>query len=170
MLRGKGLSLTAGTLTGLVAMHKYRILAIPQFARISGLTYKHAAEVLLDIERRGIIGYLGYTSIPGHGKTPKIYFLTRRDFTYLANETALSSEEVKAFREVSSELAWTPQMYHRLRILDCFIALELSVRDRRHLELVDTWLEYRRRRGTLERETTDYVHDREGAEIRIVPD
>jgi hypothetical protein len=78
MLRGKGLSLTAGTLTGLVAMHKYRILAIPQFARISGLAYKHAAEVLLDLERRGMIGYLGYTSIPGHGKTPKIYFLTRR--------------------------------------------------------------------------------------------
>ncbi len=105
MVRGKGLSLTKGALIGLVAMQKYRILAIPQFARISGLSYKHTAEVLLDLERRGIIGYLGYTNIPGHGKTPKLYFLTRRGFTYFANETALSSDEVKAFREVSLELA-----------------------------------------------------------------
>jgi hypothetical protein len=68
MVRGKGLNLTSGMLTGLLAMHKYRILAIPQFARISGVSYKHAAEVLLDLERRGMLGYLGFTSIPGQGK------------------------------------------------------------------------------------------------------
>jgi protein involved in plasmid replication-relaxation len=61
-------------------------------------------------------------------------------------------------------------MYHRLRILDCFIALEIAVRKRGHLELFDTWLEYRRRKGTMERETTDYVADRGVAENRIVPD
>jgi Replication-relaxation len=170
MVRGRGLSLTAGMLTGLVAMHKYRILAIPQFARISGVSYKYAAAELLDLERRGIIGYLGYTSLPGQGKTPKVYFLTRRGFAYLANEMAVSTEEVKAFREVSTELAWTPQMYHRLRILDCFIALELAVREQGHLAVVDTKLEYRRRKGAMERETPDYVDDREMAENRIVPD
>jgi hypothetical protein len=169
-MRGKWLRLSKGTLTGLVAMHKYRILAIPQFARIAGLSYKYVAAELLDLERQGVVGYMGYTSIPGLGKTPKVYYLTRKGFNYLANETALSMEEIKAFREVSSEFAWTPQMYHRLRILDCFIALEHSVKDKGHLEIMESWLEYRRRKGTIERETIDYVDDRQGAENRIVPD
>jgi hypothetical protein len=166
----RGLSLTEATLRGLRFMHSYRIVAIPQFARIAGLSYKHAAEVLLDLERRGILGYLGFTNIPGQGKTPKVYYLKRRGFTHLSNAIDLSIEEIKAFREVSQELVWTPQMYHRLRILDCFVALELSVRDRGFLELIDTRLEYRRRKGTSERETADYVRDREVSENRIVPD
>jgi hypothetical protein len=86
------------------------------------------------------------------------------------NESELPAETIGPFHDVHREFSWSPQMYHRLRILDCYIALELSVRDRGHLELVDTWLEYRRRKGTVERETTDYVADRGGAENRIVPD
>jgi len=121
------MSLTEAALRGLRFMHSYRMVSIPQFARISGLSYKYTAEVLLDLERRGILGYLGFTSIPGQGKTPKVYYLKRRGFTHLSNEIDLPMEEIKAFREVSQELAWTPQMYHRLRILDCFVALELSV-------------------------------------------
>jgi Replication-relaxation len=86
------------------------------------------------------------------------------------NESNLPAETIGPFHDVHREFSWTPQMYHRLRILDCFIALELAVRNRGHLELVDTWLEYRRRKGTMERETTDYIDDREIAENRIVPD
>jgi hypothetical protein len=151
-------------------MHKYRMLSIPQFARISGLSYKHAAEVLLDLERRGVIGFLGYTNIPGQGKTPKVYYLKKRGFSYLVSEVDFPLEEHGPFREVSQELAWTPQMYHRLRILDCFIALEMAVRGRHYLELVDIRLEYRRRKGTIERETADYVNERHVSESRIIPD
>jgi hypothetical protein len=69
MVKGRGVGLTTGVLTGLFHLHKYRMLSIPQFARVSRLSYKHAAEVLLGLEQRGVLGYLGYTSIPGQGKT-----------------------------------------------------------------------------------------------------
>ena len=35
-------------------------------------------------------------------------------------------------------------MYHRLRLIDLIIALEVGVRARRHLNLVRTFVEYRR--------------------------
>jgi protein involved in plasmid replication-relaxation len=166
----KGLALTSGTLAGLACMHKYRFLTIQQFARYTCVRYDHAAEKLRELENRRIVGYFGYTSIPGHGKTPKVYFLARRGYEWLINESDGAEEEIGAFRDVHREFTWTPQMYHRLRILDCFIALECAARDRGHLELIETLLEYRRRKGTLERETTDYIDDREIAENRIVPD
>ena len=61
--------LTPSILTGLCHMHKYRFLTISQFAAIANLTVHHVAEVLRDLERWRLIGYFGFTSIPGHGKT-----------------------------------------------------------------------------------------------------
>jgi hypothetical protein len=60
-------------------------------------------------------------------------------------------------------------MYHRLRLLNLFIGLEAQVRDLPHLELLHTFIEYRRRKGTYVRETTDYVSDVKSSETRIVP-
>ena len=56
MSKGRGVSLTPERLSGLFHLHKYRMLSIPQFARISGLSYKHATEVLLALEQREVIG------------------------------------------------------------------------------------------------------------------
>jgi hypothetical protein len=63
-------------------------------------------------------------------------------------------------------------MYHRLRMVDLMISAEVAVRQRPHLSMVRTFLEYRRvKRGTrVFRETTDYVDKEETAENRIVPD
>src|SRR3954464_5947749 len=63
-------------------------------------------------------------------------------------------------------------MYHRLRLLDLLIALEVQVRGRPQLNLVKTFLEYRRvkRQGRIARETTDYVAAEEIPENRIIPD
>jgi hypothetical protein len=61
-------------------------------------------------------------------------------------------------------------MYHRLRLLDLFIALETQVRELPHLSLVRTFLEYRRLKWTHQRETTDYVSEPFSSETRIVPD
>jgi Replication-relaxation len=71
---------------------------------------------------------------------------------------------------VKREFTWTPQMSHRLRLLDVFIALEVQVGARPNLALLKTFLEYRRVKGTHTRETTDYVSDQEVSENRIVPD
>ena len=74
MTRGPGLTLTEGILAGLRGLHHYRFLTIPQFARVAGIRYKHAAEVLLSLERRSAVGFVGYTSIPGQGKGQKYIF------------------------------------------------------------------------------------------------
>src|SRR3954465_1245899 len=93
------LSLSEGTIRGLAYMHTYRFLTIPQFARISGVSYKHAAEVLLSLERLEAVGFIGYQSIPGKGKTPKLYYLKRRGFAFLSEAADVPGGEVKAFRE-----------------------------------------------------------------------
>jgi Replication-relaxation len=70
------------------------------------------------------------------------------------------------------EAAWSPQMYHRLATIDLLIALEVAVRNRPHLAMVKTFLEYRRvKRGErIVQETTDYVDSDESAENKIIPD
>jgi hypothetical protein len=166
----KGLCLTSGTLFGLACMQKYRFLTIAQFARYTAVRYDHAAEKLREMEHRRIVGYFGYTSIPGHGKTPKIYFLTRRGYDWLMSESEGTQEEIGSFHDVHREFTWTPQMYHRLRLLDCFIALEIAVKERAHLALSRTFLEYRRIKGTHVRETTSFVASPEISANRIVPD
>jgi hypothetical protein len=166
----KGLTLTEGTLTALLCMQKYRFLSIRQFARLTGNRYDHAAETLREMENRRLLGYFGYTSIPGHGRTPKIYFLTKHGFAWLVNESNLSGAEIGTFHDVHHEFTWTAQMYHRLRLLDCFIALEVGVKARTHLEINRTFLEYLRIKGTYARETTDHVAAPEISANRIVPD
>jgi hypothetical protein len=116
MRAAKGLSLTEGSLTGFSYMQQYRFLTIPQFARIAKVTYDYAAKVLNEMEGRRVVGYFGYTSIPGQGKTPKVYYLKRRGFEYLLNESDFPVEEIGAFHDVHKEFSWTPQMYHRLRL------------------------------------------------------
>src|SRR5205823_4754161 len=116
-------------------IQKYRFLTIPQFARIGKFTVHYAGEVLRTLERRSAVGFFGYTSIPGHGKTPKVYYLKRKGYEYLRRESDFETEEIGSFVEVSPELTWTPQMYHRLRLLDLFVGLEAQVRELPHLEL-----------------------------------
>jgi len=170
MPRPPGLTLTEATLRGLFFIARYRFLTIGQFAKITNYSNYHAGEILRKLESRNAVGFFGYSTIPGLGRTPKVYYLPKRGWEYLLTEGEYTQEDVGAFVEVSKELTWTPQMYHRLRLLDLFIALELQLALRSHLALVKTFLEYRRIKGSHERETTDYVVDQETPENRIVPD
>jgi hypothetical protein len=135
---GARLSLTEGTIRALGFMHTYRFLAIAQFARISGVTYKHGAEVLLSLECLEAVGFIGFHSIPGQGKTPKLYFLKHQIFAFLTQATDMPGSEVKSFRETHKDLVWTPAMYHWIRLIDCFLALERGV-------LVRPQLSYKKR-------------------------
>jgi hypothetical protein len=74
----RGLMLTRGTLTGLSFIQKYRFLTIPQFARTANFSIFHARDVLRTLEGRGALGFFGYVSIPGQGRTPKVYYLKRK--------------------------------------------------------------------------------------------
>jgi hypothetical protein len=90
----------------------------------------------------------------------------------LRSESGIPEELLGAHKEVKTEASWSPQMYHRLRTIDLLIALELAVRKRPHLALVQTFLEYRRRkRGErIVPETSDYVDAEESGENKIIPD
>jgi hypothetical protein len=125
-------------------------------------------EVLRDLERWGLVGFFGFTAIPGHGKTPKVYYLKRKGWEVVRDECDVSSE----FSEVSRETTWTPQMYHRLKIIDMLIALELALRTRPHLQMVNVFVEYRmvKRGGVMVRETTDFVELPGTPENKLVPD
>ena len=164
--QAKLISLSAGTLAGLFFIHKYRFLTIGQFAKAANFSSDHAGEVLRKLEARSAVGYFGYVSIPGHGRTPKVYYLKRKGFEYLRNEAGIEDEELGSFTEAHQEVSWSPQMYHRLRLLDLVISLETQVRDRPHLELIETFIEYRRVKGTHQRETSDYVAEPFTSETR----
>jgi hypothetical protein len=175
--RGEGMAETALTLTpatvlGLFFIQRYRFLTIAQFATAAGFSKRHAEDVLHTFFRRGIVGVFGNVMIPGHGKTPKVYFLRRKGWELLRTESDIPEELIGSFSEVHQEASWSPQMYHRLRLLDLFIALELAVRGREHIHLIKTLLEYKRvrRNGRLARETTDFVDSQEIPENRIIPD
>jgi hypothetical protein len=70
MRTARSVTLTAGTVTDLYFIQKYRFLTIAQFARIAGFSNYHAGEILRNLEARNVVGFFGFTTIRGHGKTP----------------------------------------------------------------------------------------------------
>jgi Replication-relaxation len=172
MAKGTVLTLTAPTVLGLFFIQRYRFLTIAQFARASGLSRHRSEDVLRSLELHGMLGHFGHVRIPGHGKTPKAYYLKRRGWELLRRESDIPDELIGSFVEAHLETSWSPQMYHRLRLIDLVIALEVGVRARPQLNLVRTFVEYRRikKAGRIVRETTDFVASDETPENRIIPD
>ena len=172
MPRGSSLTLPQSTVLGLFFIQRYRFLTIDQFARAAGLNRSTASDQLRFLERFHLLEHFGNTGLSGHGKTPKAYFLTRKGWEMLLRESDIPPELIGSHKRIKVEARWSPQMYHRLRTVDLMISAEVAIRDRPHLSMVRTFLEYRRvKRGTrVFRETTDYVDKEETAENRIVPD
>lgn len=158
----KNLTLGEGSLRALRLMRLYRFLTIKQFGKAAGYSEYNARDVLRKLEAFGMVGYFGFTSIPGHGKTPKVYYVTRKGWGMLRHEY----DDTPEYSAVHQETTWTPQMYHRLRLLDLFIALEMEVLKRPHLDITTTRLSYRRIQGTYTRETADFVDPL----TKIIPD
>jgi hypothetical protein len=166
------LTLTDNLILGLFFIQRYRYLTIHQFARITNLHPVTAGEKLRLFAHLGLLGYFGNRRPGIHGKTPKAYFLTRKGFELLQEESSIPPQLWGTYKEVKIEAAWAPQMYHRLATIDLLLSLELAVRKRGHLSIIQTFLEYRRvKRGNLiAHETTDYVDTIETPENKIIPD
>ena len=165
-------TLTDANILGLFFINRYRFLTISQFARISGLSKERSEKFLLALFRSEIVGSFGNVALPGAGRTPKVYFLKRRGWELLRAESGIPEEMLGSYSEVHQEASWSTLMQHRLKLLDVMIAAELAVRVRPHLNIVRSFLEYRRikREGRLIRKTTDYVAAGEALENKIVPD
>ena len=171
-MRERGIILTEGLVLGLFFVQRYRFLTISQFARAAGMHRDTASHQLRNLERRGVLSHFGNACLPGHGRTPKVYFLTRKGWELLLRESDIPPELLGSHKEVKVDSRWSPQMYHRLRTVDLMISAEVAVRRRSRLSMVATFLEYRRvKRGTrVEKETTDYVDKEENSYTRIIPD
>jgi len=159
------LQLSEQTLRGLYFLHKYRFLTIAQFSRVTGYSQYHAGELLRGLTLHKAVNFIGFEPTGGHGKTPKVYYPELKAWHYLMLESRYDPGELGEFVPMSPDLTWTPEMFHRLKIIDCFLALELAVTRYEQLEIVKTLLSYRRVPKTLSRETTDTIDG-----IRIVPD
>jgi hypothetical protein len=131
-----------------------------------------AGNQLRGLQTAGILGHFGNTGLGGQGKTPKVYYLTRKGWEFLRRESGIEEELIGAYREIHTEASWSPVMYHRLRTVDCLISAEVAVRNRPNLSMVQTFMEYKRVRkhGNLIRETTDFVADLPISDNRIIPD
>jgi hypothetical protein len=108
----------------------------------------------------------------GFGKTPKVYYLKRKGFEILTRESDIPQELIGTHKETHVEARWSPQMFHRLHTVDLMVAAEIAVRERAHLSMVRTFIEYRRvkRAGRLFRETADLVAPEDVPDNRIIPD
>lgn len=166
------LTLTGAGVAGLFCIQRYRFLTIDQFARVTGQHRRTALLRLRSLAVQGFLGHFGNWGVRGYGKTPKAYYLTRKGWELLVEESDIPPELIGSYKEIKLEAAWSPQMYHRLRTVDLLISLEAAVSRRPHLAIIQTFLDYRqiRRNGKIIRETTDYVTDEETAESKIIPD
>ena len=97
------LSLTPAQTLGLFFIQRYRFLTIAQVAKAAGLSKRHAEDVLHAFLLRGIVGHFGNVTIPGHGKTPKVYFLKRKGWELLRAESGIPDELIGTFSEVHQE-------------------------------------------------------------------
>jgi hypothetical protein len=172
MPRGSNLTLSEQAAVGLFFIQRYRFLTIDQFARATALKRSTAADQLRMLERHSLLGYFGNTGLGGRGKTPKVYFLTRRGWEVLARESGVPAELIGSFKEIHVQTRWSPQMDHRLATIDVMLAAEGAVHERSQLSIVRTFLDYRRvKRGShIVRETLDYVAKEETTDNRIIPD
>lgn len=159
-------------MVGLFFIQRYRFLTVNQFASVTGLKPKSASEALLRLERTKFLNHFGNVGIRGYGKTPKVYYLKRRGYELLLNESGIPHELIGAFKKAKINSKWSPQMYHRLATLDALIALESAVQKRSHIEVVETFIEYRRALygSQWQPETSDYVAPEQIPQNRIVPD
>ncbi|WP_247226119.1 replication-relaxation family protein, partial [Yoonia sp. F2084L] len=104
------LSISDVTLRALSAINAYRYLTVVQVATITGVNTKSASEMLLRLERHGLLDHFGNVGIRGYGKTPKVYFLTRRGHAVFSEEMeALGQSEP---RRVCRRLQLMSRMEH----------------------------------------------------------
>jgi len=166
------LSVTDVTLQALSAIMEYRYLSVNQVAVICGLKPKSASEMLLRMERQRLLGFFGNVGIRGYGKTPKVYFLTKRGHALLSEELEAKGQTIGAYRQINISSRWSPLMYHRLATLDVLSYVERDCRQLRDYRLIGTLVEYRRERvgSRWRKETTDYVADTKDPADKIIPD
>lgn len=160
------------TLCALTSILRYRYLTVNQVATICGLRPKSASELLLRLERQKLLSSFGNVGIRGYGKTPKVYFVTKRGHGFLAEEFEVAGNDVPPFQAVNITSRWSPLMFHRIATLDVLSFVERDCSSLCEYQLLGTLVEYRRQRigSRWRKETTDFVANTTDPADIIVPD
>ncbi len=156
----------------LAFIQEYRYLTVKQVAVITGLKPKSSSEMLLRMERQKLLSHFGNVGQRGYGKTPKVYYLTKRGHGVLTDEFEARELEIEPYRPINVSSRWSQHMYHRIATIDVIISLEQACFILENYRLVKTFVEYRREtiNKQLVGETTDYIELPALPENRIVPD
>ena len=163
-------ALSEAIVRGLLAIHRFRLLTVAQFARVSKLNAEYAREKLRELERKRFLGSIGNVGLRGGSKAPKLYFLNRSGHVAMLEATGLDETMVGKFVRPHTSTLWSPIMAHRVGTIDLLVAAETGLCDAPEYRLVQTLHEYRRVKigSTWVPETADQVvFDVDG---RIVPD
>ena len=165
-------TITPATLNGLLAIQRYRLLSVDQFARASGLKSSHVRDVLRTFERKKLLGSIGNVGLRGGAKAPKLYYLTRGGFEVMIDAGGLNGDDVGGYVRPHTGTGWTPVMAHRMATIDLLLAVESGLSAFPKYRVVKTFHEYRRVfRGTSQQpETSDFVAEPFNSSTRIVPD
>ena len=166
------LSVTEVTLKALATICAYRYLTVAQVATICGTKPKTTSEMLLRLERARLLDHFGNTGIRGYGKTPKVYYLTKRGHALLCNELEAAGQPIPPYTQVNVTTRWSPLMYHRLETLDVLACVERDCGALQDYSLIGTLCEHRREkhRGRWRKETTDFVVSGSNPDDKIIPD
>lgn len=169
MARNTYPALTPTILAGLQYLYHFRSLTIAQYARLVGLSHNHAGQQLRVLELHQLVSHYGNVGLRGHGKTPKVYYLTRKGYGVLVEEADFPPA---GWKPAYAPHRWSPKMYHRLAVVDFLVAVHAAVRSHPTIILARDYLETRRefRDGRQQRETYDLITPPDTPENRIIPD
>lgn len=156
--------ITGADLTVFYYLQKYRFLTIEQCRRLIGDSrgYQSTARRLRTLESWGLLSsYGGHRE--GYINTFKIFYLTRKGFNLLIEETGL---ELGSFKQTSRP-GWTAKTKHRTKLIDFFVSLEVAASSLDFISLDSVYLEYQRVKeaGRAVARTTDIFNGQ-----KIVPD
>ena len=165
-------TLTDSALTGLFYIQRYRYLTIKQFAHITDSSYDKTAHLLRVMERKNVLGHFGNIPFGGHGKAPKVYYLTKKGHGFLMEHLEELQDEIGGYKKVNTDTKWTSKMPHNLHLIDCFLAIEKQVSKTNKYRLISVFTENKkvRKDGRIQTETTDFISEIESSETRIIPD
>lgn len=128
--------------------------------------------MLLRLERERLLDHFGNAGIRGYGKTPKVYFLTKRGHALLCEEQEALGLPTPPYTQVNVSTRWSPLMYHRIATLDVLSFIERDCAQLADYELIGTLVEYRRQKvgSRWRKETTDFVANSNDPADKIIPD
>ena len=165
------LSLTKDDVKALYFLQKYTFMTIEQtvVAIDEGRSYQNIGRRLRRMKAKDLVGGFG-GQMASFGNTPKLYYIKKYGYETLL-EYGFSMELLGKFKE-KNEPKWTMHTKHRIYLIDLYLALERDIKNYKHFEIVNVFLDHKRIKteNGFESETSDFILGKKEDDIKINPD